>query len=465
MEEFCGFIDNMENIDGKFSYYFNSDNKRLIINRLEDDSKKTITYTFKNKKLDYLETRFSDGRNAIFFNNVVIYPSLNSLNTGIIIPSYYCVSKYYGFPIKDFYGLVFKSNFIDKLFHPTQIVQYDSLNIENCINSISRDGSKTIILKKFDEVDKSFNLKLNGENVTIMFNITSPGTIKKDDVNLGEISSNFTIKFENSQNINKIKEIYLIIKKFFQFLCNFRDISFDEIKILGQFQDDFKYQEIGRFYELLDKYDNNYNYRLMCPVSYYFNKLPKLFKTISEEKINFNYIHKNNEELYTVSPEQYIKCCGAFEYNYNNVFVKPKMGDLRKKVLKDFKEKFVDNKDVYNSKQRDFCKKAYKILKRDDASVENSYNNCINKYRGILKRYLQSLSGIYEIAKTPQKLGHQFALRRNLDAHGEMGFFSNDEICAYMVAQAIINCLILEKSGYSSEEIEIIINQKFVEIK
>lgn len=454
MEDFSGFIDNIEDFNDKYSYYF--DKEKLILNRIE---KHNVTSNMSNKNIDFLSTRLPENGSAIFYNSYLYYPSFLSSNQIIIRPSYLCLSKYANIPIAQYTGLVFKSKFIDILFPPTQIIEFDSLSSDNIKNIIRRDGSKVIKLKKWEDVDKSFNLSLNGEKISIMFNITSPGTINEKDNNLGEISSNFTLKFEHPQNIEKLKDIYLIVRKFFQFLSNFQDISFDSITVLGQIDNNYKYQDIGFFYDLKSNFDNNYNYKYLCPVSYYFNNIENLFLTISNEKINFNYIPKNNNQLYSITPEQYVNCCGAFEYNYKKVFGEPQIHPLYENILIDFNELFINN-DKYNSKQKSFCKKILGQLKREAKSVEQSYGNCLERYNSILKNFLNKISAIY--ALTPKRLGKYFSSRRNLDAHGEMESFSKESLCAYFVAEVIINCLILEKSGYDFNEIQSIIEKKFV---
>ena len=452
---FSGFIDKLPNFDCKYSYFF--DKKLLHLNKVVEREKKHI-YLLGDERINYLSTKMSYGGNAIFYDCIQHFEDFLSNNI-IIKPSYLYTSRYANFSFNGFCGLVFKAKFINQLFPPSQIVEYDSLNSKHNKDMFKevRDGSKKILLKTFSAVDKKFDLSLNGIKTQICFNITSPGTIRKEDENLGEISSNFTIKFDEEIPFIKLKDYYLIVRKFFQFLTNRQDIEFEEVKILGINQG-VKYDFIGNFYDFVHK--SNELIKIVCPVELYFGHIAKLFKYISNEKINFNHIPKNNVESIYVSPEQYVNCCGSFEYNFAKANIDDnKDKKLYNEIIENFNREFIINK-KYNSKQRSFCKKIDSIIKRELDSIEHKYCICLERYKEVLQPLLHDLERIYNIAKTPNLLGKHFSSYRNLQAHGELAPFTNEAICAYIVAGAIINCLILEKCSFSLEEIKKIINYK-----
>lgn len=456
MCKFSGFIDKCEEFDGKYSYYF--DGEKLFLNKINNEEKSI--HTIKTQRhMHCINTRLADGGTAAFFNCNYNYNNWLS-SKEITIASAGCfISRYANMPVENFSGLVFSGHIVDKLFPPTQIVKYDSLNFEHIkdISKLKRDGSKTIVLKSFNEVDKSFNFKYNQKNCTIMFNISSPGTISAEDKTLGEIKSNFTITFEENIPLTELDKIYLVVRKLFQFLSNIKDISFDEIRVLNRTAENV-YERIGNFYDLIHK-ENLNDYKIICPVKYYFTHIDKLFLTISQEKINFNYIPKNKSEIYTVSPEQYVSYCGALEYNYKKVF-KCNPNEYEK-ILIDFENGFANNK-IYSARERKFCKKIMGIIKNEIQSLESKYQHAYKKYKIALVDYIKYLSRFYNVANTPLKLNTSFSSRRNLDAHGELEPFSQDAICAYLVANAIIDCLILDKSGFTVDEIKNIINKRYM---
>jgi len=430
----------------------------LHLNKI-DDVEKSIHYIKPKQNIQFLNTRLSDGGNATFYNCNYYCNNFLSEREITITPASCLISRYANIPISEFSGLVFSGKVIDKLFPPSQIVKYDSLNFSHIknINELKRDGSKTIILKSFDEVDKSFQFIYNQKQCNILFNISSPGTILEEDKNLGEIKSNFTIKFKEKLPIENLENIYLIVRKLFQFLSNIKDIAFDEIKVLSNSSSD-AYEYIGDFYDLVHFKDEN-EYKIICPVNLYFSHIDKVFLNISNEKINFNYIPKNKTQIYTISPEQYVSCCGAFEYNYKKIFKE----DLTtyNKIINDFDNHFIKNKE-YNRKERNFCNKIKTIIENENKSLESKYQHALVKYNKELSGYIHHLSGFYAIANNPQKLNIHFSSRRNIDAHGEMEPFSQESICAYLVGNAIIDCLILDKCGFSTEEIKNIIDKRYM---
>lgn len=176
MCKFSGFIDKCEEFDGKYSYYF--DGEKLFLNKVNNEEKSI--HTIKTQRhMHCINTRLADGGTAAFFNCNYNYNNWLSSKEITIAPAGCFISRYANMPVENFSGLVFSGHIVDKLFPPTQIVKYDSLNFEHIkdISKLKRDGSKTIVLKSFNEVDKSFNFKYNQKNCTIMFNISSPGTI------------------------------------------------------------------------------------------------------------------------------------------------------------------------------------------------------------------------------------------------------------------------------------------------
>lgn len=456
MCSFNGFIDKADFLGGSYSYYF--DGKNLHLNKI-NDGKKTIHYITSSQNVKFLNTRLSSGGSASFYDCNYYYNNILSSREMTIAPASCLISRYANIPISEFSGLVFSGKVIDKLFPPSQIVKYDSLNLSHIknISKLKRDGSKTIVLKSFGEVDKSFKFKYNKEQYNILFNISSPGTILKGDKNLGEIKSNFTLKFKEKQPIENLEKIYIIVRKLFQFLSNIKDIAFDEIKVLLNSNDD-NYEYIGDFYDLIHTKDEN-DYSIICPVELYFSHIDKVFLNISNEKINFNYIPKNKSQIYTINPEQYVSCCGAFEYNYKKVFKEDLI--TYNKIIEDFDNSFIKNKE-YNRKERNFCKKIKDIMQNESQSLESKYQHALVKYNEALSGYIHHLSGFYAIASNPQKLNIHFSSRRNIDAHGEMEPFSQESICAYLVGNAIIDCLILDKCGFGTEEIKKIIDKRYM---
>ena len=452
--KFNGFANNVVKDGDQYSYFF--DGEILHLNRITKVP--GAEFSFDYKQLSVLQTMKNGGGNVVLFDCIQRFVGLSNDELEIK-PSYIFESKYQNQVFDKFSGVVCYGKWINKLFPPSQIVEYDSLNYNHnkeTLDQCVRDGSKTIKLKKWNDVDKKFKYKVDGEEVEISFNISSPGTIRDEDENLGEIKSLFELKLSNSHSISEVKDYYLILRKFFQFLTNRQDILFDEVYIL-QLDENNKYERIGYFYDLCNK--SSEIPPKMHHVKHYFSNITKLFKYISNEKVNFNHIPKNNTEFKYVTPEQYVNCCGSFEYNYEKVFKKDIIDKKIQLIIADLNELAVSKN--YTNKQRKVINKMIYDLKKSQQSVEEKYNKCLKRYNDVIQPFVNKLSQYYEIAKTPRSLGSHFSSYRNHKAHGELTPFTKEAACAYVVANVIIECLILDACGFSIEEMKNIIQNKY----
>ncbi|MBQ8451655.1 MAG: hypothetical protein IJ538_02640 [Clostridia bacterium] len=452
---FNGFANNVIKNGDQYSYFF--DGEIFHLNRIKEVS--GAEFSFEPKQLPILKTTKDGGGAVILFDCIQRFVG-RSLNEIDIKPSYLFESKYKNLSFDKFSGIVCYGKWINKLFPPSQIVEYDSLNYDHnkknffeCV----RDGSKIIKLKKWTNVDKKFKYISHGEKIEISFKISSPGTIMPEDEDLGKINSCFELKFSREHSILELKDYYLKIRKFFQFLTNRQDILFDEIYILKK-SEKSGFERIGFFYDMCNK--NSEIPKSMHKVDCYLSNITKLFKYIGNEKVNFNHIPKNSIEHKYVTPEQYVNCCGSFEYNYKKVIPNVNLDTKTQIVLDDLNNCLLSHTD-YNRKQRNIIKKAIKDIQRRVSSVEEKYNNCLKKYNKALNPYLEKISKHFEIAKKPNLLGKHFSAYRNCRAHGELDPFTREAVCAYVVANVIIECLILDACGYNIEEIEQIVKNKY----
>lgn len=447
---FSGIIFDPPFSDGKFSYYF--DGSKLNLIKIEDLN--FIEIHSSQNNFNILETKLSRGGNVVFFDCVQRFRDFLSTDN-VIVPLYLFKSRFEDKAFSTFKKLVFTSNFINQLFPPTQIVAYDSDNYYHNADLLTKkwDGPKKIILKKSLDVNKSFDINLNeiDTKVKISFNITTSGAIYKSDENLGEISSNFTISFDDPLPINKIKDIYLIVKKFFQFLTNRLDINFEDIEV----RDDT--QTIGYFYDLV--HDTNEKIPFVCPVNFYFNSISKLFEYIGNSNVNLNHIPRNEIENTHLTYNQYINCSGALESNSQGILGKDK------DIAADFViEKITEISTSFNQKQRRFCDKILSTIENEKISIEQLYNRAQKKFASIVEPIINELSDRYKIAKEPNRLGKIFAESRHIGAHGVMKPLTNNAGCSFIIARTLVDCLILYKCKYAENDIYMIIINRYQNI-
>lgn len=455
MEEitFNGFIDNLPINKTNYSYYF--DGKKLNLNPISNVG--GSHFNLGQYPLDFCLGRYSDGGTVAFFNNVLVQKGIFSKEINFY-PTYYFRSRYLR-NITTFEKIRFTGPLVNLIFPPIQMVEYDSKNLKDNPKWYldKNNGSKTIKIKPFNDVDKVFTVMLKGLKCKCTFGMFSPGSIREQDTNLGELKTYFSIEFETPQSIEKLKEFYLIIHKFFQFLLKRQNVWFDEIGVCGKTENG--YDTLGYFVDL--KASAEETPKSCCQFSYYEKNIDKLFEFISQENVNFNYIAKNSQESKYVTQEQYVTCCGSFEYNYEHFYKGTGGKDTYKYTTVNDIEKFLKSIENPPKKQLKYFSHIIDVLKNDINSVETCYNRCIKRYKESINEFIEKIISDYSIDKKTN-FGAHFSSFRNQKAHGELTLFSNEAVCAYLLGMALIECIILDLCNYTQEEIETIIHQRYM---
>lgn len=115
-----------------------------------------------------------------------------------------------------------------------------------------------------------------------------------------------------------------------------------------------------------------------------------------------------------------------------------------------------------NSNQKRFIKDVVNpVLSKLIDNTADKYNRTLKHFKTVLIDILDYYSKIYAYEKW-NKLGGHFASTRNTIAHGELKPFSKESTLAYEIGNVLIDCIILQKSGFTHKEIKEIINKKYL---
>lgn len=444
--KFSGLIEKVFSDNDKYSFYY--DGKTLNLNLL-DYNGSLVGTSFRK---EYLSANFTLGGTIGLFNN---YCRNNVFNhSAIIVPAQIFIPNQFGYNTK-FNRLLFKGKIVNQLFPPIQKLKYDSS--KEFYNFY--DGSKKIELKSFEETDVRFNTLIAGENYECIFGVYLPGSITSKSNNLGELTSYFSISSKNEKEIKDILPLYNFVRKIFQFLMKQMDIYFDEIEV-SLVNEDGKFEKVGYF---IDNAGKESDLKITYNISSLLNNIGTLFSKICENELNYNYIAKDNTEAKYITPESYIKVCGAFEHNYAIVFKGLNNKDIFKKNTIELIANFLDNDRKTNNRSAKYVKyydHIIEILNHDLNSVATQYCRCLKKYKKALDGYIKQLKERYPL-KNENCLGSEFASFRNNDAHGGLIEFTDESVCAFLCGLVLIECMILDISGYSMSEIETIITDRY----
>lgn len=446
--KFSGWINKVFSEEDKYSFYY--DGKKLNLILLDD---KGLRYGYSKQEPFLLANRSVGGtiglykcvcKNDLFDDTATIYPSM------IYIPKSINSSEV------NFNRLLFRGKIVNQLFPPVQKVKYDSTRDLHK----PYDGSKTIELKSFEETDVKFSATINDVLYNCRFGVYVPGSINEGDDNLGELISYFEIDFEKEKHIKEILPLYDIVRKFLQFLARQKDICFDEVQV-GIKNNEGKFETIGYF---IDNTIEETEIKLNFNICKLLPNIGELFSKIAENELNYNYIPKDNFEAKYITPEGYIKVCGAFEHNYKIIIGPDSSSDKYKLDTIAYVKEILDEKlktEKLSKKFKDYFEHITDVLNKDLISVPTKYNRCLKRYKTTISDFLKHILPKYGM-KDEKSLGIEFSNFRNNDVHGGFIKFTNPSSCAFIVALVLIECMILEESKYSLDDIKTIINARYI---
>lgn len=444
--KFSGFIQNVFDQDDKYSFYY--DGQALNMNLL---SSKRV-FGGLEKRVDYLKASFNGGGTIGLYNNICRHDLFEK--TAQIFPAMIFMSRYSNRSNELFDRLLFKGNIVNQLFPPSRKIEYNSAEDF----SEEFDGSKTIKLKKFSDTDVSFSTMINGEKVDCIWGVYWPGSIGKNDDNLGELTSYFAISFEKSHDIKDIPTFYKQVCQLFYFLTKRQGIFFDEIEVAIN-GDDKKFETVGSF---VDNTRKPNDIKLKYDINMFLPNIGNLFSIICNSGFNLSFIAKDNIEAKYITHESYIKVCGALEYNYEKKFPMPIKKDQYKRDCISFIESKLSEKIKAENKNNDYkkyCKHIIELLNNDLNSTETQYNRCLKQYESAIFDLRTKLFSRYKLSSV--NLGKEFSDFRNKDAHGNIIEFSNESACAFIVGLSLIDCMILDEAGFDLDTIKTIINNQY----
>ena len=245
----------------------------------------------------------------------------------------------------------------------------------------------------------------------------------------------------------------------FQFLDKQKDIYFDEIQVDAK-NNDGKFETIGFF---IDNTIEEHRIKTKFDINKLLPHIGDLFAEIANNKFNYKYIPKDDFEAKYITSESYIKVCGAFEHNYELVFSEiPDRYKYKQDTIiciEEFLAKKLESEGLSN-KYRQYFDDIIGLLINSLNSVEAQFNRCLSHYKSSIDVFFQHVKNRYGLHQDIN-LGREFAQFRNVDVHGGFVEFTNSSICAFVVCVVLIECMILEESNYTLEEIKDIIAERY----
>lgn len=448
-----------------YEFFYTFDKKILYLIAKEDEKEEIINSWFL-KKIDdgiysypgepkYIEEDFLIG-NVNETNEVITFLPNKSLrifenNGKIIVP----VSGFFysNSMLPSISRIEFTCSELNYIFPLNQAfeISYDAMEHNGKISINTLDFEKTTTDKQIFE--------FKGEEVEVYFGINRIMSYTIDEPPL-KLTSTMNFKFKETQDYSYVLEFNRIAKEFIQFLCNRKNIIFDDIIL----KNDNK--SIGFFHELgLESNIENIplkegRYIKQSLISGYEGKI---LTDISKNNLFLGHLGKTYSDSRVIDASSFVLRTAAFEWEFGKLF--KEVGTKKEATLKIEAEATREIDILINDSQGNL-KKIYKKLKKSIptfVSLSEKINIVFDEYgEVILDRFGKYLYGINDISYDHSDIGIRMAKQRNNFAHGNLDKeFINESLMDVVFFEQVVLVMQLKYFDLDNNTINNIINNLF----
>lgn len=349
--------------------------------------------------------------------------------------------------------------------------QFPELNY--FIPSINRATieNQQIVISRLAEELLCFDFEY--QNIIVNITFLSKMNCRKNVKATIETISEVKVKFAETDDIEFIRSLYEIIRCFFAFICNRKNIGLRKAVLVGKYP--YKKNQEGKIVEVyssttqeiifsqkfLEPEENDSIVAKTPHYSLFSEKISELFKLFSTEVneygpiVNSNSIHHSIKYRNLIDLEQSLHITATFEF-----YLKTLLPEISSQStldffhdLEDLLEKYIEeNKGKKREKAKEFKKRLNPnvALKDKIIKVYNGYSTWEPLKPILIEFFGENISGIAETAN----------LWRNELAHEKREYQpSEDVIRAVRLIEHINYCIVLRKAGYNDEQIKNIVSE------
>jgi len=317
----------------------------------------------------------------------------------------------------NFQTIRFYGDTINRFYPPRNILAEDSLDelLRDPIKMEKYQGDKTIKLASFKDTTKEYKSKIKSKECNLCLSIISPGKMTVDDMSLGNVNSYFEIDFSEGQDFKDLLEYASIAKRFFNFIYNRSQITFQTISVLCKDDKSGKNIKIGELYinDKINASDIPSRSRECIRIGNLGDNLGVLFENLQEKDINLEHLPHNKNDFLLVDSSKYVAVAASFQCIfdfYNKKYInedkdfKIVVDELNAK-LEEMDTKYNGN----NSQARKWIQKIKSDIKFQGTSLQNKYNSCFKDMESV-QQLFASIKNRYKIEKDTD-LGKCFSSR------------------------------------------------------
>lgn len=330
-----------------------------------------------------------------------------------------------------------------------------------------KNNEDNIEISSYDKTKVDFNFMIDSDRIDGEF-----GVLKKyngnDATSPIELSAVLSYNFEKTTNIDLLFDIYKITKRTFCFLCHRRSIEIKTIDLTST-NVNGDYVNAGIVYILYDKSKREENDIIKKTIKYgtvksHFSELVQL---VADDKLYFEHIPTNDEELHLITVSDFILEAAAFEWTFKQCYGKIPLSEYRQEVKTDILSCIdgITESKPYNSKKKSELKLYRGIVERVDRSLSESILYALKDFDDILVDFIKQIFGFNNMkytTKTYSDIAKDLERQRNAYAHGNIDKEMTEHIVSNTIILMWLNCaMVLKQVGYNRDEIFNIINAIF----
>lgn len=347
------------------------------------------------------------GRQIIFIPSGREVGGINS--TLIVDIEYYIINK---FDRESMNRISIKGPEINHIF-PTNIA-LNKINWEG-------NGKLGISTKPFIETTTEKEIfKIKDKELLIYFGVSISSSYKIGEAPL-TLNSTMFIDFESTNDYEFVVNIVEIAKKFIQYLCYRRNISFFSIEIASPASEGL-HEVFASMYKVEEK-NIKENYPIdkgkFIKYDYIKGNIGKIINDIVSKNIYLEHIPDTYESGRRINAGKYVMITAGFEWEFNRNYPEGvKKSEARKIAEEDVTKMIGDLINKNSGKSKQILKFLKKVIKSD--SLESKIITYGKDYNGISDIFGNRLYNINNENLNYKDMGKRLSDQRNHFAHGDI---------------------------------------------
>lgn len=279
----------------------------------------------------------------------------------------------------------------------------------------------------------------------------------------------FFISFPASVDFIIVENNYRLVRSFFQFICNRKNIYFDSIKLYGT-NENGKRTLVAKMCfpeDIYNKPETDEVLKKTITYPYLESHIIGIFKALIEEIIPFYNIPLDNESRKIIDYAKFISNLSVFEWTYRLNFedsISEKRKAALNAVLTDLQE--MGTQKNYSGKKKEELRQIIKYLterlEHSNTSLAVKIKKSLDETKEILEMFIKHIYSMNDKMFNDEQyqiIAEYLSQQRNDFAHGNFAKeYNYDALFDLMIIEWLNYSLLLRYIGYSDDEIFNIIN-------